>query len=150
MVAAAGGDKLALGSFGTLRARDLYRAAPGFELAPGFSLAEDNLYAAVVEKRDTRHRLRLIRVADGVATTLAEADEPFADPIPRPRRASVLYRRGTAVWLVNYDGQLNHRLKFAEGDVKSAVWSPDGRTVIYLHTPPEARLRGGRGARCRC
>ncbi len=102
--------KLLLVNLANGKVREVYRVPEGFESGPGMSLAEDGLYAALIERKALAHRLRLIRMADGSATTLAEAGEEIGDPIPRPRRASVLYRRSNGLWLVNYDGQQNYRL----------------------------------------
>jgi oligogalacturonide lyase len=77
---------------------------------------------------------------DGMATTLAETDQEndeMSDPSPRPRRASVLYRRAGGVWLANVDGKQNYRLRLADGQIASTTWSPDGRTVLYLNVPPD-------------
>ncbi len=108
------------------------------------SLAEDGLYVALMEKRLTKkgsaYRLRLIRMADGTATTLAERRiTEMRDPIVRPRRASVLYSREGGLWLANYDGQQNYRLRLAEGETGPANWSPDGRSVLYLNYPADRR-----------
>jgi len=62
----------------------------------------------------------------------------MADPMPRPKRASVLYRRGDALWLANYDGKQNYRLRLAEGGIGPAFWGPDGRSVFYLSYPEDA------------
>ncbi len=121
------------------KVREVYRVPEGFESGSGMSLAEDGLYAALIEKKGSSHRLRLIRMSDGTATTLSEADEELRDPIPRPRRASILYRRGNGWWLVNYDGQQDYRLRLAEGEAGPANWSPDGRTVEYLNYPANTR-----------
>jgi oligogalacturonide lyase len=122
--------------------REVYRVPAGFEARGGMSVAEDGLYAALIEKgiekQGDRSRLRLIRIADGTATTLAEAGEEMSDPIPRPRRASVLYRRGAALWIANYDAQQNYRLKLADGELGAANWGPDGRTILYLSYPVDA------------
>ena len=120
-----------------LRSREVYRIPDGFERGAGLGVSEDGLYAAVTELKALQSRLRLVRVADGVAVTLAEADEELTDAIPRPRRASVLYRRGDTIWLANYDGQQNYRLRLAEGGTAQAMWSPDGRSVLYLNVPTD-------------
>ena len=73
----------------------------------------------------------------GQATTLVSAQEEIRDPIPRPRRASILYRRAGAAWLVNYDGKQDYRLRLAEGETGPALWSPDGRDVLYLNFPAD-------------
>jgi oligogalacturonide lyase len=135
-------NRLFLANLGSLAARQVYRAPEGFETSGGISITADGLYAALVERtgveqKDAHFRLRLIRMADGMASTLAEADEEMADPIARPRRASVLYRRTGGLWLANFDAQQNYRLRLADGDAAGATWSPDGRDVLYLNFPPD-------------
>jgi oligogalacturonide lyase len=52
----------------------------------------------------------------------------------------MLYRRGPdELWLVNFDGAQNRKLRLAAGGVGSAVWSADGRTVSYLNFPATAK-----------
>ena len=128
------GGALYSSSLTTLQPRQVYRPSDGYQ-PTGMSLSDDGMYAGIIEKKQSHYRLQWIRVADGVATTLAEADEELSDPSPRPRRASVLYRRAGGVWLANLDGKQNYRLKLAEGQAASAVWSPEGRTVLYLNVP---------------
>jgi oligogalacturonide lyase len=135
-------NRLFLANVGNFAARQIYRTPEGFETSGGISVTADGLYTALVERngveqKDAHYRLRLIRMADGMASTLAEADEEMADPIPRPRRASVLYRRGNGVWLANFDAQQNYRLRLADGEAPGATWSPDGRDVLYLNFPPD-------------
>jgi oligogalacturonide lyase len=131
------GPSLQALTLSNLRTREVYRIPDGFERGPGFSVSEDGLYAALIERNALHYRVRLVRVADGMAVTLAEADEELSDPIPRPRRASVLYKRGDSVWLANYDGQQNYRLRLVDGAVAEAIWSPDGRDVLYLNVPSD-------------
>jgi len=131
--------KLLMVNLGSGKIREVYRIPEGFEAGSGMSLAEDGLYSALIEKKGASHRLRLIRLADGTATTLAQADEEMRDPIVRPRRASVLYSREGGLWLANYDGQQNYRLRVAEGETGPANWSPDGRSVLYLNYPADRR-----------
>lgn len=130
-------NRLVYSNFSRLRERTVYEIAPGFERGKGLGVAGDGQYAAVVEKSGARHRLRLIEIATGEATTIAESEEEIRDPVPRPRRASVLYRRGAEAWLADYDGRQNYRLKLAEGEIGAAMWSPEGRGVLYLNYPPD-------------
>jgi oligogalacturonide lyase len=133
------GGRLLLVNAGNSRVREVYRVPDGFAPGSGVSVSEDGLYAAIVEKGVGKqgYRLRLIHLTGGIATTLAEAGEELRDPITRPRRASVLYRRGSGLWLANYDGQQNYRLRLADGDTGPANWSPDGRTILYLNYPAD-------------
>src|SRR6185437_529327 len=121
-----------------LKSRELYRIPPGFGRGRGLSATEDGRHVLIVEKKAERHRLQLIRIATGAAAKLAECDEEIRDPIPRPRRASVLYRRGGGAWLANYEGRQNYRLRTAPGECGPARWNPQGRTVLYLNFPGDA------------
>jgi oligogalacturonide lyase len=129
------GNRIFSASVSNLRAREIYRIPDGFERGPGFSVAEDGLFAALIEKSGAQFRLQLINMATGAAAKLVEADDEIRDPIPRPRRASILYRRAAGLWLANYDGQQNYRLRLADGETGPAQWSPDGRAVLYLNYP---------------
>jgi oligogalacturonide lyase len=120
------------------REREIYRIPEGWQRCPGSSVTDDGLYAMFAECRPDASRLRLVAMAKGTASTLAETPWPISDPMGRPRRAQVLYRQDpSALWLVNFDGQQNRKLKIAPGTVGPARWSPDGRTILYLHFPDE-------------
>lgn len=131
------GSALMTTSFSSLRAREIYRIPEGSKGGCGLGVADDGLYAGLVEREGAKYRLLLIHLAQGSAETLVEAEEEISDPIPRPKRASVLYRRGAGLWLANYDGKQNYRLRVAEGGIGPALWSPDGRSVFYLSYPED-------------
>jgi len=134
------GHSLFMGSLSGGRTHEVYKAAPGQEFGRGLSLSEDGLYAALVEQKAGSSRLRLIAMRNGSAQTLAEATDPISDPMPRPRRAGMLYRRGDGeLWLVNFDGAQNRKLRVAGGGLGTALWSPDGRTVLYLNFPADKK-----------
>jgi oligogalacturonide lyase len=133
------GGRLYSSSLTSLRPRQVYQSPEGY-WPTGLNLTDDGLSAALVEKKDSRCRLQWIRMMDGMATTLVETDredDEISDPAPRPRRASVLYRRAGGVWLANLDGKQNYRLRMADGQAAAATWSPDGRTVLYLNVPAD-------------
>jgi oligogalacturonide lyase len=136
----ADGERVMESSFSILHAREVYRLPAGFE-SGGLSVAEDGMYAVVTEKKPGKSRIQLVNIAKGGAVKLAECEEEIHDPIPRPKRASILYRRGsgsgTGIWLANYDAQQDYRLRLAEGETGPAEWSPDGRSVLYLNYPAE-------------
>ncbi|HEY2842329.1 MAG TPA: oligogalacturonate lyase family protein [Bryobacteraceae bacterium] len=131
------GGRLFASGLTSLRPRPVYQSRDGYQIT-ALSLAEDGLFAGLVEKNGSHYRLQSIRMMDGAATVLAEADEEIADPVPRPRRASMLYRRAGGLWLANLDGKQNYRLRLADGQAPAATWSPDGRSVLYLNVPADA------------
>lgn len=130
------GPSLMTASLSSLHTRDVYKTPDGFE-ARDLRLADDGLYAALVERKEAHHRLQLVIMAKGSAETIAECDEEITAAIPRPKRASVLYRRGAGLWLANYDGKQDYRLRVAEGGIGPALWSPDGRSIFYLSYPDD-------------
>jgi oligogalacturonide lyase len=124
------------------RSREVYRSPEGWTRGRGFSVSEDGLYAFLVETREQRSRLRMIGLAGAGATTVVETAGAIEDPLPRPKRAGVLYRGDrNSLWLVNYDGADNRRLRTVEEQVGPALWSADGRTVLYLSYSEEVRGR---------
>ena len=129
---------LFLTNLGNLRTREVYQVEDGFALGRGFSLADDDgLHAALVEQKSGSSRLRLIAMRTGTATTVVESSAPISDPLPRPKRAGMLYRLGDGeLWLVNFDGAQDRKLRLAAGSAGPALWSADGRTVLYLNFPP--------------
>jgi oligogalacturonide lyase len=132
------GGRLFSSSLTSLRPRQVYQAPEGYR-PTALSITDDGLSAALVERKDSHYRLQSIRMTDGMAATLVEADEELSDPSPRPRRASVLYRRAGGAWLANLDGKQNYRLKLADGQTAAVAWNPDGRTALYLNVPADAR-----------
>jgi oligogalacturonide lyase len=126
-------------SLGGGHTRQVHRIEEGFELGRGFSVSEDGLYALLVEQKSGTHRLRLITLRSGNAQTIVESPDPISDPLPRPRRAGVLYRKGNELWLVNFAADQNRKLRIAAGGLGPAVWSSDGRTVLYLNFPTDPK-----------
>jgi oligogalacturonide lyase len=134
------GRALFVASLGALRERKLYEVPEGWERCPGMSVGPDGTHATFAERKTGASRLRMVSLAHGVASTVVEAPFPISDPIARPRRAQILYRRGDEeLWLVNSDGQQNRQLKAAPGRVGPANWAPDGRTLLYLNFPEDRR-----------
>jgi oligogalacturonide lyase len=133
------GRSVFLASLGGVHAREVHRIEDGFELGRGFSVSDDGLYAALVEQKAGTNRLRLITLRNGAAQTVVESTDPISDPMPRTRRAGLLYRRGDELWLVNFDGGQNRKLHAAAGGAGPAVWAQDGRTVMYLNFPADPK-----------
>ena len=139
------GEALVSVNFSNFRTREVYRLAAGYEAGSGLHLSEDGLYAVLVERKQASSRIQLITMRTGAASTLAEstADE-LSDPMERPKRAGILYRRGKdELWVVNFDGGQNRRLRVAEGGIGPAFWSADGRAVLYLNYPSDPKKLHG-------
>ncbi len=116
----------------------------GFNFGTGFSLSEDGLVAALIEEKPGLSRLRLITMRTGAAATLVESNDPLSDPQPRPKRAGLLYRKrndvnGDELFVVNYDGAQNRKLRLAPGGLGTVLWSGDGKTVVYLNLPGDRK-----------
>jgi oligogalacturonide lyase len=134
------GGSLFLINLSNLRSRAIYRPPDGAGPASGLSLSDDGLYAAFVERQQGKNRIQLISMRTGSAQALVESPEPLSEPLPRPRRAGLLYRKGEdELWLVDFDGSGNRRLRLAPGGLANALWSSDGRSVLYLNIPSDRK-----------
>jgi oligogalacturonide lyase len=124
--------------FSRLREREIYRVPDDWKRCPGASITEDGLHAIFAECRPDASRLRVVGIAKGTEATLAETPWMISDPVGRPHRTQVLYRQeSSALWLVNFDGQQNRKLKIAPGTIGPARWAADGKTLLYLYFPDE-------------
>jgi len=129
----ADGRSLRLLSTNNLKSRELY-SAQGEIVAT--SASEDGTHAAVVEAAGGRNRLVLVPIAKGEPREIVETEDSLEQPIHRRMRAAILYRRGgEALYLANYDGPQNYRLRVSADSVGTPQWSPDGRSILYLSIP---------------
>lgn len=132
--------ELNISGVSSLRERALYKVPEGWERCLGMSVGPDGTHVTFAERRGEQSRLRMVPLAQGVVRTVVEAPFVMRDPVHRPMRAQILYRRGDdALWLVNSDGQQNRQLKTAPGKIGTANWAPDGKTVLYLNYPEDPR-----------
>lgn len=132
------GPSLRLVNLSNLREREIYRIPEGWNRNPGSNVTDDGLRAMLCETRAGSSRLRLVNMAKGIATTVLEGGSPMLGLSGRPKRDQILYRqREQGLWLVNFDGRQNRRLRTAEGGLGPARWGPDGKTILYLHFPPD-------------
>lgn len=126
-------------NFGSLGDREIGRVSEGWSCCPGPGLSRDGQNVAFAEARGKESRLRLVHARSRRDTVVGELPFVLEFPQVNPRREQILYRQdGEALWLVNFDGQQNRKLRTASGTLGPALWRPDGRTVIYLRFPEEA------------
>ncbi len=134
------GRSLYIAGMSTLRDHELYRVPDGWERAPGLTVGPDGTHATFAERRGERSRIRMVSLGKGAVRTAFESGRAIGHPIPRPRRAQILYRQDdSALWLVNSDGTQDRQLKTAAGTIGPANWAPDGKTVLYLNFPEDPR-----------
>jgi oligogalacturonide lyase len=116
--------------------RRLYELSRDSEPGAGLSAVTDGSVVVV----DGQTRLIKVGLLRGGVSNVATATEPIFDPMPRPRRGSVLYRTGDgSLWLAHLDGSRSFPLKTAPGGIGPARWSPDGTTILYLNYPGDGR-----------
>ncbi len=127
-------------SFSGSRDREIYRVPENFDRAPGFAISVDGVHATFVEKRAGVSFIRIVSIARGLVSTAAEVSGEASAPQPRPRRASILYRKDEdELWLAHYDGSQNRQLATAAGKIGQAVWSVDGKQIYYLNFPSDPK-----------
>lgn len=106
--------------------RDSFKAEA---LIQSFNITEDGMYGLVA----SAGKLSMVSLAAAKAAppkVLGEGD--LIDfLLPRPKRASLIYRQGVEWRLAHFDGTVNRALKPMEGS-GAAEWSPDGRTIFFL------------------
>ena len=124
---------------GAARPRQVYKLSAPSVAGVGLNAIPDGPAALVVDG-DTR--LLMVNLVRGTTQTVASAKEPIREPMPRPRRASLLYRTNDGgIWLAHLNGQRNVRLKTIDGQTGAARWSRDGRTVLYLSVPAGSKTQ---------
>ncbi|MEZ5351388.1 MAG: hypothetical protein R2762_02030 [Bryobacteraceae bacterium] len=130
------GADLTMTSVGSAtRGRTVYKLS---EPSPGrgMTVTPDGPSALLVEAGT---RLRMVGLSRGNAATVADNPAGVRDPQPRPRRAAVAYRDNAGgLWLAHLDGSKNFPLKTEPGTLGPAYWSPDGKTILYLHLAAKA------------
>ncbi len=135
------GPSLKHSYFTGLRDAEIYRVPDENDRTGGFSLSEDGLYGAFSQNTGGESRLQLINIVRKTATTVATQRFGISDPLFRPRRAQLLYRGDNGLWLTDFTGRNNRKLKAAGvGEIGPARWSPTGHSAYYLHFPGEHEL----------
>lgn len=115
------------------RSKPLYTVERGWTRGEAFASSEDGQHLIIGEQQGSQSRVRLVSLLKGVIETVAEVQgDPILAAAARPRRAGLLYRRADGLYVVNYDGQQNRKLRTAAGQLVSAVWSSDGRSIFYI------------------
>jgi oligogalacturonide lyase len=128
------GPVLQSATSGLTRPRDVYKVAGG-ATEGGLTVASDGsvLFA---------EGPRIMRVAlqkTGPVVEGREGGGTFDLVMARPRHPQLFYRQDGAFWLVNTDGTGRKQLSLSAGMTGEALWSPTGRTLLYLHIPDDPK-----------
>lgn len=129
----AGLFSLALGS---LHVSQLWESATTLEQTTSLAPSDDGttLWFSVNSRDSTLMRLPLGSKSE--ADQVVRHNAAILEPAPNPRRALVVWRCGDGtVWLCEQDGGNKRRLEVPSGRVLQAIWSADGKSVLYLHDP---------------
>jgi len=135
------GDSLKRCYFAGQRSAQVYSIPEAHGRIPGFAVSSDGLYAAFGMKAGSDARMQLLDLVRRTVTTLSLQKAVIGEPLFRPRRAQLLYRRSGTLRLVDFTGQNDRPLKTAAGgELGPAHWAPTGRSLFYLHFPGEHQL----------
>lgn len=94
---------------------------------------------AVIFSERQNGKSRILSVLRRQSRTVAELPDEIDELMARPHRPQMLYRAAGQYWLMNTDGSGRRALKMAAGRVASAIWTPSGRTLVYLHIPDDPK-----------
>jgi oligogalacturonide lyase len=131
------GSALSEVSSGSLTVRELYQVPSGFERAGFTHSADGSIYFA---QRQGTGKSQIMRAMRPKTAVFLDVDGDLDMLQVRPRRAQLLYRAGGAVWLLNTDGSnLKKQLKLEPGETGEILWTPSGRTLVYLHIPNDPK-----------
>jgi oligogalacturonide lyase len=123
-----------------MRDRVAYSVPDGWKRTAGASVIGDGAQVLFAEAREGVSRLRLVGLVKNSAAVILEAPGEIRHAVARPGRNQLMYRQGDgSIWVVQYDGRENRRLKTAAGGIGPAHWAPDGSAVLYLHYPEDRR-----------
>ena len=118
-----------------MKPREVYKVPEG-AMRSGLTVASDGslLFA---------EGSRIMRVALQKTGPVIDAGGKVDLIMARPRHAQFVYRQG-GYWLANTDGTGKKQFGLAAGASGSgtageALWSPTGRTLIYLHIPDDPK-----------
>ncbi len=122
------------------RTRVAYTVETGWVPGGSLALTDDSASACFTEEREGRKRLRVVSLQRGEAHTVFQTGDAILDVRPRPKKRSVLFRSGSALWSIDLDGRNHRKVRNAAGLAGPALWANDGKTFVYINFP-EAKGR---------
>jgi oligogalacturonide lyase len=130
------GPRLVSLNLRSLKETELYRVPDSAERCGALASSEDGTALFFIEKQSDQWLLRRLQMPKGVVSTVAESGSEILEPAPNPRRATVAWRTPAGeIWTAAFGGTLKRKLESPPGDALQALWSPDGRAILYLLQP---------------
>jgi len=119
------------------REQEVCRIRDGFALREAPAVSTDAQTLFFVEAGPKTSEVRRVRFPRGTPETVFSFDGQIRDLEINPRRAMLCWRSETGeLWVSAWDGSLRRRVETPAGTVRQALWSPDGRAILYLLAPP--------------
>ncbi len=116
------------------RTRTVYQIPAGAERS-GFTVGSDGSIFFLERAGGANRIVRLLKQKTAFVAEEAGIDLVLA----RPRSGQIAWRSATGVWLANPDGSAKRALRLAPGTSEGLLWTPSGRSLIYLHVPEDSR-----------
>ncbi len=117
--------------------RDLYKLPEGTTRAGFTQSADGSIYFA--QRREAGKSL-IMRATRLKTAPFLQVDGDVDLLMVRPRRAQLLYRANGVFTLLNTDGSnLKKQLRLEAGNTGEVLWTPFGRTFVYLHLPEDPK-----------
>ncbi|HKD07786.1 MAG TPA: hypothetical protein VKB79_17940 [Bryobacteraceae bacterium] len=117
---------------GNLASRPIYRVSGGART--GITVAMDGSILFAEGDRIVRVSRQKSSYASASPISESAAVELV---LARPKHPQVAYRAGGAVYICGLDGSGKRRLDLEAGNTGEILWTPDGRTLLYLHIPDD-------------
>jgi oligogalacturonide lyase len=126
----------------SLREHEVYRIPEHVRRGRGIGVDSDANKAFFIEQEGDVHRLCEVNLLRSPShRTVLSTNTEICDPEPRPGRNEVMYRGADgSINVASVGNSKVRRLPIASGWLGPAYWSPDGKTVLYLHAPSERDL----------
>jgi len=115
----------------------LYRVPEGAD-HKGMTVAGDGSIFFAESVAGAKDRSRLMRIGKQHAAPILE-DNDIDLVMVRPKQAQLAYRSAGGMSLVNLDGSGKRQLRLEPGQTGEVVWTPSGRSLIYLHVPDDPK-----------
>ena len=132
------GQRLELLTMGPGRPRALYESSGSSN--PFTMVLEDEGRSILLgERGEGRTVVKRLNPGKRATETVLELEGEIGDLRPRPGAASLLYRVRDKLWLHEYAKRSARPLKTDEELLPPALWSPNGRSVLYLCRPAAGR-----------